>query len=76
MSTFSSEIIANFIVNVGTVMTVNKNLTPNLECAIQAMASECAHCGCKVIGHGVEADGAFFCCGHCASQQSARGVAD
>src|SRR5919109_117638 len=23
----------------------------SFECAIQAMAPECAHCGCKVIGH-------------------------
>ena len=29
----------------------------SFECAIQAMAPECAHCGCKVIGHGVEAEG-------------------
>jgi hypothetical protein len=28
-------------------------------CAIQAMAPECAHCGCKVIGHGVEAKVSF-----------------
>jgi hypothetical protein len=48
----------------------------SFECAIQAMAPECAHCGCKVIGHGVEADGEFFCCAHCASQQGVHGVAD
>jgi hypothetical protein len=48
----------------------------SFECAIQAMAPECEHCGCKVIGHGVEANGAFFCCAHCASQQGVRGVAD
>lgn len=23
----------------------------SFECAIQAMAPACAHCGCKVIGH-------------------------
>src|SRR5690606_19500706 len=23
------------------------------ECAIHALAPECAHCGCKIIGHGV-----------------------
>ena len=37
------------------------------ECAIHALAPACAHCGCKVIGHGIEAaDGSFFCCAHCA----------
>jgi hypothetical protein len=30
------------------------------------MAPVCEHCGCKVIGHGVQADGQFFCCAHCA----------
>jgi hypothetical protein len=38
------------------------------ECAIHAMAPRCAHCGCAVIGHGMEADGVFYCCAHCASR--------
>ena len=45
----------------------------SFECAIQAMAPECAHCGCKVIGHGVEAGEHFYCCAQCASQ---AGVGD
>lgn len=40
----------------------------SFECAIQAMAPACEHCGCKVIGHGVEAEGRVFCCAHCARQ--------
>jgi hypothetical protein len=36
------------------------------ECAIQALAPACAHCGCSIIGHGVEREGQFFCCSHCA----------
>lgn len=28
------------------------------ECAIHAMAPTCEHCGCRIIGHGVEAQGA------------------
>jgi hypothetical protein len=36
------------------------------ECAIHGVAPACQHCGCKVIGHGVEADGNIFCCAHCA----------
>jgi hypothetical protein len=39
----------------------------SFECAIHALAPACAHCGCKVIGHGHEVDGAIYCCGHCAS---------
>ena len=41
----------------------------SFECAIQAMAPSCAHCGCKIVGHGVEAAGNIFCCAHCAQHQ-------
>jgi hypothetical protein len=37
----------------------------SFECAIQRLAPECAHCGCRIIGHGVEAGGAIFCCTNC-----------
>lgn len=30
------------------------------------MAPLCEHGGCRVIGHGVQAGGRFFCCAHCA----------
>ena len=42
----------------------------SFECAIQAMAPTCAHCGCKIVGHGVEANGAVYCCAHCAEHKS------
>ncbi|WP_413287667.1 hypothetical protein [Bdellovibrio sp. HCB337] len=35
------------------------------ECAIQALAPTCMHCGCRVIGHGVESGDRIFCCHHC-----------
>ena len=38
----------------------------SFECAIQALAPTCAHCSCRVIGHGIEAVGQVFCCAHCA----------
>ncbi len=37
------------------------------ECAVHALAPTCAHCGCRVIGHGIETD-AIYCCNHCAGQ--------
>lgn len=40
----------------------------SFECAIQRMAPMCEHCGCKVIGHGVEVEERFFCCAHCARE--------
>ncbi len=48
----------------------------SFECAIHALAPVCEHCGCKVIGHGVEADGAFYCCAHCAGAAGVTGVSD
>jgi hypothetical protein len=38
------------------------------ECAIHLLAPPCAHCGCRIIGHGAEAGGVFFCCAHCANE--------
>ncbi len=49
----------------------------SFECAIHALAPQCAHCGCKVIGHGVEAaDGTMFCCAHCAAAEGVEGMQD
>jgi hypothetical protein len=48
----------------------------SFECAIQAMAPRCAHCDCRVIGHGIEAKGKIFCCGHCAKQEGVKGIKD
>jgi hypothetical protein len=41
----------------------------SFECAVHRLAPICDHCGCKVIGHGVEVDGRVYCCAHCARQQ-------
>ncbi|MGC0144116.1 MULTISPECIES: hypothetical protein [unclassified Pseudactinotalea] len=38
----------------------------SFECAIHAMAPTCAHCGVRILGHGVEADDVIYCCAHCA----------
>jgi len=46
----------------------------SFECAIHAMAPRCAHCGCAVIGHGVQKDETIYCCAHCAGHQG--GLAD
>jgi site-specific DNA recombinase len=48
----------------------------SFECAVHALAPTCEYCNVKVIGHGVEADGHFYCCAHCASMAGAEGVAD
>ena len=48
----------------------------SFECAIHKMAPACAHCGCKIVGHGAQAEGRIFCCAHCARRAGAEGVAD
>jgi hypothetical protein len=48
----------------------------SFECAIHMLAPECAHCGCRVIGHGIESDGTMYCCAHCANQAGIHEVAD
>lgn len=46
------------------------------ECAIHRMAPACEHCGCRIVGHGVEAQGTFYCCAHCAGKAGEHGLRD
>ncbi len=48
----------------------------SFECAIHALAPTCAHCGCRIIGHGLEANGTFYCCAHCAEQKGVTALQD
>lgn len=48
----------------------------SFECAITTLAPKCAHCGCRIIGHGVEEDGTIFCCAHCAGKSGKVNVKD
>jgi hypothetical protein len=48
----------------------------SFECAIQKLAPSCAHCGCRILGHGVEAGGAMYCCAHCARHSGEKALRD
>ncbi len=48
----------------------------SFECAIHELAPTCAHCGVRIIGHGLEASGTFFCCAHCAKQEGVHQLKD
>jgi hypothetical protein len=48
----------------------------SFECAIHAVAPTCAHCGCRIVGHGVEAGGSMFCCAHCAAEMGQHDMRD
>ncbi len=53
-----------------------RHVFDSFECAIHRLAPVCSHCGCKIIGHGIEAKGTFYCCANCAREEGARGVVD
>ena len=58
------------------VMGDRRGTYDSFECAIQAMAPTCAHCQCRIIGHGAEHAGAMYCCAHCASRSGVEGIED
>jgi hypothetical protein len=53
-----------------------RHVFDSFECAIHAIAPRCEHCDCAVIGHGVEADGRFFCGAHCARESGYSALND
>ncbi|MDM7914429.1 MAG: hypothetical protein ACE15D_05160 [Candidatus Eisenbacteria bacterium] len=53
-----------------------RHVFDSFECAIHALAPVCAHCSCKIVGHGVEADGSIYCCVNCANMQGVHGLKD
>lgn len=58
------------------VMAGAVHVFDSFECAIATLAPICSHCKCRIIGHGVEAQGRMYCCAHCAQQSGVRGIAD
>lgn len=48
----------------------------SFECAIHRLAPICAHCGCRIVGHGIQAEARFFCCAHCARESGIEEAVD
>jgi hypothetical protein len=46
------------------------------ECAIHRLAPQCAHCACRIIGHGVESEGQMYCCASCARKHGITDLTD
>lgn len=57
-------------------MGAETHIFDSFECAIHALAPTCAHCGCRIIGHGMEAEGAFYCCAYCAGEHGFQELED
>ena len=58
------------------VMAGKAHTFDSFECAIHALAPRCAHCGCRIVGHGMEAGKQMFCCAHCAAHSGVQGLKD
>ena len=58
------------------VMAGASHTFDSFECAIQALAPTCAHCGTRVIGHGLEEAGTIYFCAHCAEAKGAEKLRD
>ena len=58
------------------LMDGHRHTFDSFECAAHLLAPQCGHCGCKILGHGVEVDGVMYCCAHCAEEVGAAGVRD
>jgi hypothetical protein len=54
----------------------NTHTFDSFECAVHMLAPACAHCGCRIIGHGLEAEGVMYCCAHCARQKGEAELQD
>ena len=48
----------------------------SFECAIHKLAPRCEHCGCMIIGHGIEAGDDYYCCAHCAHESGVHEAVD
>jgi hypothetical protein len=53
-----------------------RHVFDSFECAIHVLAPTCKHCGCKILGHGVEGDGQLYCCAHCARESGISNIQD
>ena len=54
----------------------DRRVFDSFECAISMVAPKCARCGIGIVGHGVQAYGAIYCCAHCAKLSGVEGVDD
>lgn len=48
----------------------------SLECAAHLMAPTCGHCGCRVLGHGIQVTDQVYCCASCARHDGVEQAVD
>jgi hypothetical protein len=58
------------------ILAGEEHVFDSFECAINALAPKCAHCQTRIIGHGLESGGDYFCCAPCAEASGVKGLRD
>ncbi|MDR0787359.1 MAG: hypothetical protein LBG44_05780 [Gemmatimonadota bacterium] len=58
------------------VMEGQTHVFDSFECAISRLAPACDFCGVPILGHGIQGEGAFYCCAHCARRAGEEGAVD
>lgn len=58
------------------IMAGDTHLFDSFECAMHALAPTCDRCGTRIIGHGVEARGEYYCGASCAHKAGVREAKD
>ncbi|HUO82529.1 MAG TPA: hypothetical protein VM616_06695 [Gammaproteobacteria bacterium] len=58
------------------VMDGRTHVFDSFECALHELAPTCQQCGVRIVGHGLEAGGIFFCCNHCAEGHGVEELRD
>jgi hypothetical protein len=48
----------------------------SIECLAHRLAPQCDHCGCRILGHGIEGDGKIVCCAYCARELGVTAAVD
>jgi len=66
----------NYDKSFNVVLAGKSHTFDSFECAIQALAPVCTHCGCRILGHGIEADAKMYCCAHCAHESGVTEARD
>lgn len=51
------------------MMNGKSHIFDSFECAIHKIGPKCNHCNTIILGHGVDRDGSFYCCNHCANSK-------
>jgi hypothetical protein len=58
------------------ILSGRRHVFDSFECAIHGLAPKCEHCHCKIVGHGIESNGHYYCCANCAERSGVQGARD